>query len=40
VGGLISGPPGSAAGAAAGAAVGTAYDVKTRKVKASRGNND
>jgi uncharacterized protein YcfJ len=40
VGGLIGGPPGSAVGAAAGAAVGTAYDLKTRKVKASRGNND
>ena len=36
VGGLIAGPPGSAVGAAAGAAVGTAYDVKTRKVKATR----
>ena len=35
VGGLIGGPPGSAVGAAAGAAVGTAYDLKTRKVKAS-----
>ena len=34
VGGLIAGPPGSAVGAAAGAAVGTAYDLKTRKVKA------
>jgi hypothetical protein len=34
VGGLVGGPPGSAAGAAAGAAVGTAYDLKTRKVKA------
>jgi hypothetical protein len=36
VGGLIGGPPGSAVGAAAGAAVGTAYDLKTRKVKAPR----
>ena len=35
VGGLVGGPPGSAAGAAAGAAVGTAYDLKTRKVKAT-----
>src|SRR5579864_7392637 len=35
VGGLIGGPPGSAVGAAAGAAVGTAYDLKTRKVKAT-----
>ena len=34
VGGLVGGPPGSAVGAAAGAAVGTAYDLKTRKVKA------
>jgi uncharacterized protein YcfJ len=34
VGGLIGGPPGSAVGAAAGATVGTAYDLKTRKVKA------
>jgi hypothetical protein len=40
VGGLIGGPPGSAVGAAAGAAVGTAYDLKTRRVKPSRGNND
>jgi hypothetical protein len=40
VGGLIGGPPGSAVGAATGAAVGTAYDLKTRKVKAPRGNND
>jgi len=40
VGGLIGGPPGSAVGAATGAAVGTAYDLKTRKVKASRGNHD
>ena len=38
--GGIGGPPGSAVGAAAGAAVGTAYDLKTRKVKVSRGNND
>jgi len=36
VGGLIGGPPGSAVGAAAGAAAGTAYDLKTRKVKAPR----
>src|SRR5579864_61495 len=35
VGGLIGGPPGSAVGAAAGAVVGTAYDLKTRKVKAT-----
>jgi hypothetical protein len=36
VGSLIGGPPGSAVGAAAGAAVGTAYDRKTRRVKAPR----
>ena len=40
VGGLIGGPPGSAVGAAAGAAAGTAYDLKTRKVKAPHGNID
>jgi len=39
VGGLIGGPPGSAVGAAAGAGVGTAYDLKTRKVKAPGNNN-
>src|ERR1700738_5053334 len=39
VGGLIGGPPGSAVGAAAGAAAGTAYDLKTRKVKAPGNNN-
>jgi len=36
VGGLVGGPPGMAVGAGAGAAVGTAYDLKTRKVKARR----
>lgn len=39
VGGLIGGPPGSAVGAAAGAGVGTAYDLKTRKVKARSTSN-
>jgi uncharacterized protein YcfJ len=34
IGGLVGGPPGMAVGAAAGAAAGTAYDLKTRKVKA------
>jgi hypothetical protein len=39
-GGVIGGPPVSAVGAVAGAAVGAAYDLKTRKMKASRGIKD